>query len=71
MLWCLRSARKAGVPYVNVDLIAGLPGQTVRGLIKDIKIVIDEGANIVHVQPYCRSSLKELCGPTETLPCIF
>lgn len=71
VLWCLRSARKAGVPYVNVDLIAGLPGQTVKGLIKDLKLVIDEGANIVHVHPYCSSSLKFLCGPGETVPAFF
>ncbi|MBF0571232.1 MAG: radical SAM protein [Candidatus Omnitrophica bacterium] len=63
-LWCLRSARKAGIPHVNVDLIAGLPGQTVKGLIKDLKVVIDEGANIVHVQPY--SSLSQLFSPGET-----
>jgi coproporphyrinogen III oxidase-like Fe-S oxidoreductase len=66
VLWCLRSARKAGVPYVNVDFIAGLPGQTVKGLLKDLKVLIDEGVDIVHVHPYCGSSLKELCGPGET-----
>jgi coproporphyrinogen III oxidase-like Fe-S oxidoreductase len=71
VLWCLRSARKAGVPHVNVDLMAGLPGQTVRGFIKDLKVVIDEGATIIHVTPYSGSSLKELCGPWETYPEFF
>ncbi len=71
VLWCLHSARKAGVPHVNIDLMAGLPGQTVRGLIKDLKFVIDEGANIVHVHPYCSSSLKFLCGPGETVPAFL
>lgn len=67
VLWCLRSARKAGVNFVNVDFIAGLPGQTLKGLIKDMKIAIAEGANIVHVHPYCSLSLKQLCGPSETV----
>ncbi len=71
VLWCLRSARKAGVPHVNVDLLAGLPGQTVSGLIKDLKVVISEGANIVHVYPCCHTSLKALCNPTETVSGFF
>jgi oxygen-independent coproporphyrinogen-3 oxidase len=71
VLWCLRSARKAGVPYVNVDLMAGLPGQTVKGLVKDLKVLIEEGANIVHVHPYCSSSLETLCAPGETVPEFF
>jgi|CXWL01.1.fsa_nt_gi oxygen-independent coproporphyrinogen-3 oxidase len=66
ILWCLRSARKIGVPHVNVDLIAGLPGQTVEGLIEDLKVVIAEGANIIDVQPYSGPSLKALCGSGET-----
>ena len=68
VLWCLRSARRAGIPQVNVDFMAGLPGQTVKGLIKDLKVVIDEGANIIHVHPYCSLSLKDLCSPEETVP---
>ena len=71
VLWCLRSARKAGIPHVNVDIMAGLPGQTVKGFIKDLKILIDEGATIVHVYPFCNLSLNELCGPEETIPAFF
>jgi len=70
-LWCLSSARKVGVPHVNVDFIAGLPGQTVKGLMKDIKVVIEEGANIIDVQPYSGPSLKALCGPKETVPAFI
>ena len=71
VLWCLRSALKAGVPHVNVDLMAGLPGQTVRGLIQDLKVIIGEGADIIHVHPYCGSSLKGLCGFRETVPAFL
>ena len=71
VLWCLRSARKADIPYVNVDLMAGLPGQTVRGLIEDLKVVIDQGANSISVEPYTSFSLKELCGSGETVLAFF
>jgi coproporphyrinogen III oxidase-like Fe-S oxidoreductase len=67
VLWCLRTARKAGVPYVNVDFIAGLPGQSVKGLVQDLKVVIDEGANVVNVEPYGSFGLTELAGPGETV----
>jgi coproporphyrinogen III oxidase-like Fe-S oxidoreductase len=68
VLWSLRSARKAGVPYVNADFIAGLPGQTLKGLMSDLKVIIGEGANIVHVQPYSGLSWEQLCAPGETVP---
>ena len=66
--WCLRSARKAGVPQLNVDLIAGLPGQTIRGFIKDLKFAIDEGVNTVGLEPYHTGELTEMCGPGEMIP---
>ncbi len=66
-LWCLSSARKAGIPYVNADFIAGLPGQTVKGLVEDIKVVINEGANIIHVHPLTGISLKDMCDQGETI----
>ncbi|MBF0510751.1 MAG: radical SAM protein [Candidatus Omnitrophica bacterium] len=65
VLWCVRSALKAGVPHVNADLIAGLPYQTVQGIKKDLKMLLDEGVNIVHVYPYCGKNLKALCAPSE------
>lgn len=67
VLWCLRSARKKGVPFINVDLMAGLPGQTVKHMINDLKVMIAEGANIIHVHPYASSSLQILCGPGESI----
>ena len=71
VLWCLRSARKASIPQINVDFIAGLPGQTVKGFIKDLKVVIDEGVNSVSVEPFTILSLEKLCGPGETIPAFF
>jgi coproporphyrinogen III oxidase-like Fe-S oxidoreductase len=68
VLWCLRSAKKAGVPNINVDLIAGLPEQTFEGLMEDVQLVIDEGADIIHVQALTGTTVQELCGPGETIP---
>lgn len=66
VLWCLRSSRKAGVPYVNADLLAGLPGQTLKGFINDLKLVLSEGANEIHLQPYTSFSIADLSAWGET-----
>ncbi len=71
VLWCLRSARKIKVPYVNVDLMAGLPGQTLNGFMDDLNIMLDEGVNIMHVYPYCNTSLKKFYRPKESMINFF
>lgn len=71
VLWCLKSAQKAGVPYVNFDLMAGLPGQTVSSFIDDLKTLIDGGATSAHIYPYCGSSPRKLCSLGETVPEFF
>ncbi|MBF0510752.1 MAG: radical SAM protein [Candidatus Omnitrophica bacterium] len=71
VLSSLYVARAAGVPYVNVDLMSGLPGQSIQGLLEDIKKVVQEGANIVHVHPFSSLPVNELCGPQETFVDFF
>ena len=66
VLWCLRSSRKAAVPRLNVDLIAGLPGQTFKGFMSDLKLVIKEGVNEIHLQPYTSFAKDELKKMGET-----
>lgn len=68
VLWCIRSAHKAKVPFINVDLIAGLAGQTVKSFVEDLKMMINEGVNIIHAQPLTGSTIKELCAPGESIP---
>lgn len=68
VLWCIRSALKAKVPYVNADLIAGLAGQTVKGFVEDLKFLINEGVNIIHAQPLTGTKIKDLCAPGESIP---
>ncbi len=71
VLWCLRSARKAAVPRLNVDLIAGLPGQTFKGFISDLKLLIKEGVKEIHLQPYTSFAKEELAKAGETFPAFL
>ncbi|MFH1434346.1 MAG: radical SAM protein [Pseudomonadota bacterium] len=41
-----------GIPFVNIDLIAGLEGQSVASFMKDVKLVVDIGADMVHVNAF-------------------
>jgi oxygen-independent coproporphyrinogen III oxidase len=58
-----RLARRLGIPYINVDLIAGLEGQSVKSFLDDLKTVLELGADMVHVTgftplahtPFCRA----------------
>lgn len=45
-------ARQAGIPYINVDLIVGLQGQTVQSFVNDLKLVIKLGADVIHVNGF-------------------
>jgi oxygen-independent coproporphyrinogen-3 oxidase len=59
-------ARRLGIPYINVDLIAGLEGQSVRSFLTDLKTVLEAGADMIHVTgftplahtPFCRAGKK-------------
>jgi oxygen-independent coproporphyrinogen-3 oxidase len=47
-----KDARKAGIPFINVDLIAGLEGQSIASFIRDLKDIIALGADMVHITPF-------------------
>lgn len=59
-------ARKLGIPYINVDLIAGLEGQSVKSFLNDLKTVLELGADMIHVTgftplkhtPFCMAGKK-------------
>ena len=61
-----KTARRLGIPYINVDLVAGLEGQSVKSFLSDLKTVLELGADMVHVTgftplphtPFCRSGKK-------------
>jgi len=59
-------ARRLGIPYINIDLIAGLEGQSVKSFLSDLKTMLDLGADMIHVTgftplahtPFCRAGKK-------------
>ncbi|MBN1899355.1 MAG: radical SAM protein [Spirochaetes bacterium] len=61
-----KTARRLGIPYINIDLIAGLEGQSVKSFLSDLKTVLELGADMVHVTgftpldhtPFCRAGKK-------------
>jgi oxygen-independent coproporphyrinogen-3 oxidase len=45
-------AKEAGIPFVNVDLMVGLEGQTLDSFINDMKVVVGLGADMVHINAF-------------------
>lgn len=48
----VRIIRKNGIDYINMDMIAGLPGQTLASFTETLESIIAMGPDIVHVNPY-------------------
>lgn len=46
------AARKSGISTLNMDLIAGLPQQTVDSFLNDVHRVVSMGADIIHLTPF-------------------
>ncbi|MDP1852663.1 MAG: radical SAM protein [Candidatus Omnitrophota bacterium] len=45
-------AREIGIPYLNIDLMAGLPGQTIQSFVKSLLMVVKLHPDIIHVNPF-------------------
>jgi oxygen-independent coproporphyrinogen-3 oxidase len=43
--------RRHDFGVVNVDLVAGLPGQSVKSFLEDLRLVMDMGVQVVHINP--------------------
>lgn len=48
---CIDNIKKRGFSCVDVDLVAGLPGQTTASFLDDIKTLVRWGADLFHLQP--------------------
>jgi coproporphyrinogen III oxidase-like Fe-S oxidoreductase len=55
------SARKLGIPYINIDLIAGLEKQSIQSFVSDLKLVLKLGADMVHVTGFTPLSHTLFC----------
>lgn len=49
---CIKNIRKAGIEHLNVDLVAGLPRQTVASFLQDLEEVIQCKPEILHITPF-------------------
>jgi oxygen-independent coproporphyrinogen-3 oxidase len=45
-------ARKIGIEIINIDLVAGLPGQTVKSFLKDLNFILKLKPDAIHLYPY-------------------
>ena len=47
-----KNARRAGIEGINIDLICGLPGQTEKSFLKDVKIIADLRPDESHLNTF-------------------
>lgn len=50
------AARKAGIPYINLDLMCGLPGQDSQSFFETLKRIIAWKPDMVHISPFSPTS---------------
>ena len=49
---CYNQARKVGIEIINIDLVAGLPGQTAASFLKDVNFVLQLRPEAIHIFSY-------------------
>ena len=49
---CYQDARRAGIKFVNVDLMLGLPGQTLDSVWRNLRDVIKVQPDMIHCHPF-------------------
>ncbi len=47
----LKQLKRQDFPVVNVDLVAGLPGQTLDSFTADLQQLLDLGVDVIHINP--------------------
>jgi hypothetical protein len=48
----LEAARRHGITHVNVDLMAGLPGQSMESFQEDLRFLLEHRPDSIHVNPF-------------------
>lgn len=49
---CFGQARKAGIEIINIDLVAGLPGQSTESFLHDVRFILKMRPDALHLFPY-------------------
>src|SRR3989338_5310912 len=57
-LKCYKMARKAKIENINVDIMVGLPSQTIDSAVKTLKTIIRLQPDMIHVHPFYPTSLS-------------
>jgi len=52
VLRCVEGIKKNGFKHFNIDLVAGLPEQTVTSFLSDLKKIINLKPDVLHVTPF-------------------
>jgi len=52
----IRDTRKIGIPIVNVDLMCGLPGDTLSSFTKGLSEIISLEPDLIHINPFFPSA---------------
>lgn len=52
----VRGVRKAGIPVVNVDLMCGLPADTLESFTGGLKEIIELAPDLIHINPFFPSN---------------
>jgi oxygen-independent coproporphyrinogen-3 oxidase len=46
------AARKAGIPYINLDIMFGLPGESISAFLDTVRKVISFAPDTIHLNPF-------------------
>jgi oxygen-independent coproporphyrinogen-3 oxidase len=49
---CLRKAKQLGFETVNIDLMAGLPGESVKSFLNGLQKILSLGPDMIHIHPF-------------------
>lgn len=64
---CFQSARKAKIKNINIDLMVGLPLQTIKSALDTIKAVVKLRPEMIHIHPFYPTALSEFIRKSKRL----
>lgn len=57
-LKCFQAAKKVQIENINIDLMVGLPSQTINSAVKTLKTVIELQPEMIHIHPFYPTTLS-------------
>ena len=53
---CYKQARKVGIEFINIDLMCGLPSQTMHSFVRDLGSIVQLRPDIIHISRFSPTS---------------